>query len=109
MKTTIVFILTLVSVTSAYSQGAQEQNIRAGQKLFVRHCSECHGQDGEGTERAPSIQRYVRKSEPALLQSFIRNGNLRKGMPSWSRLPDQQLNQLVTYLRAVQARATPSR
>jgi mono/diheme cytochrome c family protein len=101
MKMIVVFVLTLASVTCAYSQNAQEQDIRPGEKLFIRHCSECHGHDGQGTPRAPSIQLYVRQSEPADLRSFIKNGNLRKGMPSWSRLPDQQLRQLVDYLRAV--------
>ena len=101
MKITMVFVLTLLVITSAYSQNAQELNIRAGQKLFIRHCSECHGQNGQGTPRAPSIELYVRNAEPDMLHSFIKNGNLRKGMPSWSRLPDQQLSQLVTYLRSV--------
>src|SRR5215470_4260381 len=102
MKIATVFILTLLVITSASGQDAQEPNIRAGQKLFIRHCSECHGQNGQGTPRAPSIKLYVRNAEPDMLHSFIKNGNLRKGMPSWSRLPDQQLNQLVTYLRSVQ-------
>ena len=103
MRTTItlVFTLTLLGATSAYSQNVQEPNIRAGQKLFVRHCSECHGQEGQGTPRAPSIQLYVKNAEPAALHSFIKNGNLRKGMPSWSRLPDRQLDQLVGYLQSV--------
>src|ERR1051325_7609552 len=61
----------------------------AGQKLFLRHCAECHGTAGEGTERAPSLQEFARASAPAALQSFIKNGNLRAGMPSWSRLPDR--------------------
>jgi mono/diheme cytochrome c family protein len=97
---TMVFTLTLIGVTSVYSQNAEEPNVRAGQKLFVRHCSECHGQDGQGTHRAPSIHLYVKNAEPAALHSFIKNGNLRKGMPSWSRLPDRQLSQLVSYLRS---------
>src|SRR5262249_32545715 len=102
MKMIVVFALTLVCTTSAYSQNAPERNTLAGQKLFVRHCSECHGQDGQGTPRAPAIGIYVKSSEPVALQSFIKNGNLRKGMPSWSRLPDEQLKQIVSYLRAVQ-------
>jgi mono/diheme cytochrome c family protein len=102
MKMIVVFALTFVCVARAYSQNAQERNILAGQKLFVRHCSECHGQDAQGTPRAPAIRMYVKSSEPAALQLFIKNGNLRKGMPSWSRLPDQQLKQIVIYLRAVE-------
>lgn len=36
-----------------------------------------------------------------MLHRFIKNGNLRAGMPSWSRLPDQQLWQLVTYVQSL--------
>ncbi|HYR44698.1 MAG TPA: cytochrome c [Terriglobia bacterium] len=74
----------------------------AGQKLFMRHCAECHGEAAEGTDRAPSLRQFVRAAAPRTLHSFIKNGNLRAGMPSWSRLPDQQLWQLVTYLRTLE-------
>jgi len=30
-----------------------------------------------------------------------KNGKLRSGMPSWSRLPDQQLSQIVAYLQVL--------
>jgi len=32
---------------------------------------------------------------------FLRNGNLRQGMPSWSGLPDQQRWQIVSFLKTV--------
>ncbi|PYS17608.1 MAG: hypothetical protein DMG17_09095 [Acidobacteria bacterium] len=74
----------------------------AGQKLFARHCAECHGPTAEGTERAPSLREFVRSAAPRTLHTFIKNGNLRSGMPSWSRLPDPQLWQLVTYLQTLE-------
>jgi mono/diheme cytochrome c family protein len=73
----------------------------AGQKLYMRHCSECHGTRGEGSNRAPAIVEFARSTSPGMLHSFIKNGNLRAGMPSWSRLPDQRLWQLVTYLQSM--------
>ena len=75
--------------------------VRAGQKLFARYCAECHGVTGQGTDRAPALQPYVKNSQPAMLVSFIKNGKLRAGMPSWSRLPDQQLSQIVAYLQVL--------
>src|SRR5437016_13350551 len=78
----------------------------AGQKLFLRHCAECHGQAAEGTDRAPSLRQSVKLAEPAKLQSFIKNGNLRAGMPSWSRLPNQQLSQIVAYLQTLERPCT---
>jgi mono/diheme cytochrome c family protein len=73
----------------------------AGTKLFHRHCEECHGPAGVGATDAPSLQtQVVRSTAPATLFRFLKNGNLRQGMPSWSRLPDAQLWQLITYLDA---------
>ena len=74
----------------------------AGQKLFHRNCEECHGQAGVGAIDAPSLQtQLVHSTAPGALFSFLKNGNLRQGMPSWSRLPDAQLWQIVTYLDSI--------
>jgi mono/diheme cytochrome c family protein len=71
----------------------------AGMKLFHRHCEECHGPAGVGGPDAPSLQtQLVRSAATGTLFRFLKDGNLRQGMPSWSRLPDAQLWQLVTYL-----------
>lgn len=88
------------SVRNPYA-GKDEARL-AGQKLFHRHCEECHGQSGVGAVDAPSLQtQLVRSTAPGALFSFLKNGNLRQGMPSWSRLPDAQLWQIVTYLDSV--------
>ena len=73
----------------------------AGRKLFERHCAGCHGRSGEGGDKAPSLQAVSNQATPGMLHWFIKNGNLREGMPSWSRLPDQQLWQIVAYLEAL--------
>jgi mono/diheme cytochrome c family protein len=78
-----------------------EAQIAAGRKLFGRHCSECHGPEGLGTDRAPSVAAFVRNMDRSSLQSFMKNGNLRRGMPSWSQLPDQRLDQIVAYLKSL--------
>ena len=73
----------------------------AGRKLFLRYCAECHGQTAEGSEHAPSLLGAVRDEMPGTLQWFIKNGDLRAGMPSWPRLPDQQVWQVVAYLKTL--------
>ena len=91
------------NVRSAQNPFQDSQLARAaGQKLFLRHCAECHGMTAEGTDRAPSLLQFARSAAPGALQSFLKNGNLRRGMPSWSRLPDPQLWQLVTYLQRLE-------
>ncbi len=100
----VLVVVLIVSLTAGYAENRRGPDTAraAGRKLFLRHCAECHGQAAEGTDRAPSLRSFVRAAEPAALQSFIKNGNLRAGMPSWSRLPDQQLNQIVTYLQTLE-------
>jgi mono/diheme cytochrome c family protein len=72
----------------------------AGKKLFLRYCAECHGEDGRGSDDAPPLQsELVRSAPPGALVWFLKNGNLRRGMPSWSRLPEAQLWQIVTHLQ----------
>lgn len=78
----------------------QSDAVRAGAKLFSEHCASCHGQDARGQGGAPPLRSSVIQETPSgVLFWFLRNGNLRRGMPSWSGLPDQQRWQLVSYLK----------
>lgn len=74
---------------------------RAGQKLFRRHCTACHAEDSGGTRWAPSLRSdRVRKAPPGALAWFLKNGDLRAGMPSWSQMPEERRWQIVTFLQA---------
>jgi mono/diheme cytochrome c family protein len=76
--------------------------LQAGEKLFKRHCMECHGQDGRGKDKAPDLHSpIIQSASDGTLFWFLKNGNLKEGMPSWSRLPDPQRWQLVTYLKTL--------
>ena len=76
--------------------------VGGGRKLFLRHCAECHRSDGQGGKKAADLLLPVvqEQSDGALFWK-ISNGNPRRGMPSWSRLPEPQRWQLVLYLRAL--------
>jgi mono/diheme cytochrome c family protein len=99
-----ILILTLVATVNLHAQTVPDAQFAAGRKLFLRHCSECHGPEGLGTERAPSIATVVTAADRFSLRSFIKNGNLRAGMPSWSRLPDKRLDQILAYLQSLPSR-----
>ena len=76
--------------------------VRAGGKLFRYHCAKCHGPDGNGSRSAPSLRSpSVQGSEAGALFWFLTNGDLKRGMPSWSRLPEQRRWQLVSYLKVL--------
>jgi cytochrome c oxidase cbb3-type subunit 2 len=80
----------------------QPDAVLAGEKLFRQHCAECHGEDARGRGRAANLRSpSVQNATPGELAWFLRNGNLRKGMPSWSGLPVQRQWQIVTYLKSL--------
>ncbi len=80
----------------------QSEAAPAGHKLFEQHCAQCHGPDARGLERAADLHSpAVQNAPPGVLFWALRNGRIRKGMPSWSQLPDQQLWQIVTYLKTL--------
>ncbi len=80
----------------------ESEAIAAGRKLYGQHCAPCHGSEARGQDRAPDLHLPEIQNAPAgSLFWILRNGRIRKGMPSWSRLPDQQLWQIVAYLQTL--------
>ena len=76
--------------------------VAAGGKLFDQHCSECHGQSGAGGKRGPSLRaKVVREAAPGTLFFVLSNGVVRRGMPDWSKLPEPQRWQIVSFLKSL--------
>jgi len=76
--------------------------IAAGRKLFEEHCQECHGEDARGGKKAPNLrQQEVQSAAPGVLFWFLSNGNVRHGMPTWSKLPEPQRWQLVSFVKSL--------
>jgi mono/diheme cytochrome c family protein len=74
----------------------------AGGKLFRQHCVACHGEDGTGKGKKPSLRsEHVRGATEGELEWLLTNGSLKNGMPSWSRLPEAQRWQIVSYLKTL--------
>jgi mono/diheme cytochrome c family protein len=86
------------------------QATAAGGKLFEQHCAGCHGKKAGGTRKGPSLLREeVQQATPGTLFWILTNGVVRRGMPVWSKLPDQQRWQIVTFLQSLNsASGTPT-
>ena len=81
--------------------------IAAGSKLFAQHCAECHGIMAEGGKKAPSLREgEVQSAAPGALFWVLTNGVVRRGMPVWSKLPEPQRWQIVSFLKSLTAGAT---
>jgi mono/diheme cytochrome c family protein len=80
------------------------------QELFTQHCASCHGAGAQGTTRAPSLHTasVQMMSDDALVQ-FLTDGDLQKGMPSWSRLPEERRWQLTRFVKSLSGSAGTER
>lgn len=82
--------------------GKDAEAVSAGKLLFEEHCGECHGDDAEGTKRAPSLRaKEVQEAPPGAIFWVLSNGVVRKRMPVWSKLPEAQRWQLVSFIKSL--------
>jgi cytochrome c oxidase cbb3-type subunit 3 len=77
--------------------------IAAGGQLFTLACSHCHGRDGQGTRMAPAlnVQSFLTETNDQAVKAIISQGVSNTRMPAWGgRLSDEELNSLVSFIRA---------
>jgi mono/diheme cytochrome c family protein len=88
---------------------ADPEAVAAGGKLFALHCAECHGEMAEGGKKAPSLLDAAVQQAPAgSLFWLLTNGVVRRGMPVWSKLPEPQRWQLVSFIKSLTSASAPS-
>jgi len=76
--------------------------VAVGHKLFDQHCAECHGPTAEGGKKGPTlIVPEVQQATPGALFWLLTNGVVRRGMPVWSKLPEPQRWQLVSFIKSL--------
>lgn len=78
----------------------------AGAKIFAAHCASCHGEDAAGKTQGKHVRPNlhsdrIKTVSPGELFWLLTNGSQKNGMPSWSRLPEPQRWQLVTFLKSL--------
>ena len=80
----------------------QSDAVAAGRNLFVSNCSHCHGPNAEGKGSRPSLHsERIRTATDGDLAWLLKNGQVYKGMPRWSGLPEQQRWQIISYIRSL--------
>jgi cytochrome c oxidase cbb3-type subunit 3 len=77
-----------------------------GAAIFASNCATCHGADGRGGEHAPNIATapQVQHLMDRELAGIIRYGISGAGMPAFSSLKQQEVAEVVSYLRVLQGR-----
>jgi mono/diheme cytochrome c family protein len=80
----------------------QKDAIAAGGRVFEDHCAKCHGADAEGRGKKPSLRSSrVQSATDGEIFWLLRNGNLGKGMPTWSKLPEDTRWQVIAYVKSL--------
>ena len=79
--------------------------VAAGALVYREHCLQCHKADaqGDGYKRPSLRSERLRTASDGDVEWFLRQGDLGRGMPSWSSLPEAQRWQVVAYLRSIQS------
>ncbi len=76
--------------------------VAAGAILFHNNCAQCHGNDAAGKFSRPSLRtEEVRNETDGELAWLLKNGDVYRGMPRWSGLPEQERWQIIAYLRSL--------
>jgi mono/diheme cytochrome c family protein len=82
----------------------QKDAALAGRRVYVDHCAHCHGENAEGTKKRPPLKsdRIQHQATEGDLHWLLVNGSMKKGMPTWSKLGDPQIWQVIAYLKSLQ-------
>ena len=81
----------------------QADAVPAGRRIFVDHCAHCHGDNADGTKKRPSLKsaRVQQEATDGDLHWLLVNGNRGQGMPSWVKLGDPQIWQVICYVKSL--------
>jgi cytochrome c oxidase cbb3-type subunit III len=77
--------------------------IEAGEKLYMQMCASCHGNTGlgEGAKQGTALnnQQFLNTVSNQDLYHYVKYGRKGTIMPDYEFLSDEQLNQLVAFMR----------
>ncbi len=85
-----------------------EESIALGGQLFAVNCSRCHGPEGQGTPRAPSlnVKSFLTNTNDQAIQQIVTSGVPGTAMPTWGdRMTDAEIQAIVGFIRQWEATA----
>jgi mono/diheme cytochrome c family protein len=93
-----------------------EESLALGSELYTTSCSNCHGPEGQGSQRAPSlnVKSFLADTNDQAIQQIITLGVPGTSMPAWGdRMTDVEIQAIVGFIRAWEPTApevaTPTR
>ena len=79
-----------------------EESLAQGSQLFAANCSRCHGPEGQGTPRAPSlnVKSFLTNTNDQAIQQIITLGVPGTAMHTWGdRMTDTEIQAIVGFIR----------
>ena len=95
--------VSVVLIALSTASALRAQTVDPGRGAFESRCARCHGADGNGGERGPSIIVRLTTHDDQQLAGLIRDGLPAGGMPP-SDVATTEMADLVTFLRTIQRR-----
>ena len=96
MKATPLWLL--LAACAAGAQQSPSGSTAAGAASFASRCGVCHGGDGNGSARGPSLRAYVAGNPDAQIATLIRTGI--RGMPAHT-IADPEMTDLLAFLHTL--------
>lgn len=105
----------LVTLWVAFAPAASAGDPGKGKELYAKSCAGCHGPEGKGDGAAASAMNpkptnladkaAMTKIDDATMTKIIAKGGAANGksplMPAFGQLKDQEVKDLVAYIRSV--------
>ncbi len=79
------------------------ESLALGAELYTASCSNCHGPEGQGSQRAPSlnVRAYLADTPDSALEQIITLGVPETAMPAWGdRMSEAQIQAVVGFIRS---------
>jgi mono/diheme cytochrome c family protein len=93
-----------------------EESLALGSELYTANCSNCHGPEGQGSQRAPSlnVKSFLTDTNDHAIQQIVTLGVPGTSMPAWGdRMTDADIQAIVGFIRSWEPTApevaTPTR
>lgn len=79
-----------------------KESIALGGELYSTNCSRCHGPEGQGTQRAPSlnVRSFLADTNDQAMQQIVTNGVPGTAMPAWgTMLSASDIQAIIGFIR----------
>lgn len=98
---TVVIIVLLLQINPKEKKDTAA--IDAGEKLYTQMCASCHGDTGlgEGAKQGTALnnQQFLNAVSDQDLYNYVKFGREGTLMPAYQQLTDEQISQLVAFMR----------